>query len=90
VLNIKILGPGCANCFILQGLTVAALEFLMEERPEIFNPGQVTMQHLTQREDFRRYGLLFTPGLVVNEKLVCAGRLPSAIEIKQWIEEALT
>jgi len=90
MLNVKILGPGCANCFILQGLTIAAWEFLMEERPEVFNPGRVTLQHLAEREDFQRYGLLFTPGLVVNKKLVCAGWLPSAIKIKQWVEEVLT
>ena len=90
MLNIKILGPGCANCFVLQGLTIATLELLMEERGEALDSGQITLQHLTRQEDFYRYQLLFTPGLVVNEQLVCAGRLPSALEIKQWLEAALT
>lgn len=89
MLNVKILGPGCANCFLLEGLTVATLELLMEDSPKAFEGHKVTLQHLSEPEDFRRYMVLSTPGLVLNEKLVCAGRLPSAVEIKKWVLEAL-
>jgi len=89
MLNIKILGPGCANCFILEGLTIAVLEFMAEDGSAAFDLENVTLQHLTQPEDFKRYKVLFTPGLVVDEKLVCAGRLPSVLEIREWLEAAL-
>jgi len=89
MLNIKILGPGCANCFVLEGLTIAAVQFLFHEAPQAFENIEVTMDHLTERVDFRKYGVLYTPGLVLNEKLVCAGRLPSAVEIKNWVAAAL-
>jgi hypothetical protein len=89
MLNVNILGPGCANCFLLEGLTIATLELLMEDTPEAFDNHKVTMQHLSDPQDFRRYMLFSTPGLVINEKLVCAGRLPSAVEIKKWVLEAL-
>ncbi len=45
--------------------------------------------HLHEPEDFRRYGLLFTPGLVINGKLVCGGRVPSALGIREWLAEAV-
>ncbi len=89
MLNIKILGPGCANCFILEGLTIASLEFMAENGTQGLDLEDVTLQHLTQREDFRQYNLLFTPGLVVNDRLVCAGRVPSALEIREWLAAAL-
>lgn len=89
MLNVKILGPGCANCFLLEGKTVATLELLLDENPSAFENLQVTIQHLSELEDFRKYHLFSTPGLVINEQLVCAGRLPSASEIQMWVVEAL-
>lgn len=89
MLNVKILGPGCANCFILEGLTMAVLEFMAKDGPAAFDLEDVTLQHLTQREDFQPYNLFSTPGLVINDKLVCAGRLPSALEIREWMAAAL-
>ena len=89
VLNIKVLGPGCSNCYLLEGLVIAALEFMAEDENTPLDLEQVTLQHLSDRQDFYRYGLLYTPGLVINEKLVCAGRLPSALEIREWLRQAL-
>jgi len=89
MLDIKILGPGCANCFILEGLAIAAVQFLHSQKPELFEGVEVTLDHLSEPSDFRKYNVLRTPGLVVNEKLVAAGRLPSALEIMTLLEKAL-
>ncbi len=89
MLNIKILGPGCANCYILEGLAIAAVQFLDSLKPELFENVEVTLDHLTERSDFATYGVLYTPGLVVNEKLATAGRLPNVLEIMAALEKAL-
>ncbi len=90
MLNIKILGPGCANCYRLEGLAVAAVQFLNFQKPELFENVEVSLEHLGTPDDFRRYGVLRTPGLVVNEKLAIAGRLPDVMEIIAVLERHLT
>ncbi len=86
MLNIKILGPGCANCYRLEGLAIAAVQFLNFQKPELFENVEVALEHLGTPDDFRRYGVLRTPGLVVNEKLAIAGRLPDVMEIIAVLE----
>lgn len=89
MLDIKILGPGCANCYVLEGLALAAVQLLHSQKPELFENIEVTLDHLSAPSDFRRYGVLRTPGLVVNEKLAIAGRLPDVMEIIAILEGAL-
>ena len=79
-LNIKVLGPGCINCYRVRDIVVRALEELEIE---------ATVQHVSDRREFLKYGLLFTPGLVINDKLVCGGRIPTKAEVKDWITAAL-
>jgi hypothetical protein len=88
-LSIKILGPGCANCYILEGLAVAAVQFLRSQKPALFRRVRVTLQHLNESSDFRKYGVLRTPGLVVNEKLAVTGRLLTVLEIMALFEKTL-
>ena len=59
---------------------------MAESQPEDF---EATVVKVTQTEEFMKYGLLYTPGLVVNEKLVSAGRIPEVKEIAGWLQEAL-
>ncbi|MGB9870041.1 MAG: thioredoxin family protein [Anaerolineae bacterium] len=84
-LSIKVLGPGCAACDWVEQQAVAALEILAEENPDL----EATIQHITDYAEITRYPILFTPGLVVNEKLVCAGRIPKVEEVVAWLREAL-
>jgi len=87
MLDIKVLGPGCVNCERLFRTVVAALEDL-EARLGDDCP-EVTLQHVTDYAEFMKYKLLFTPGLVINEKLVSAGRVPSKAEVMAWITKAV-
>ncbi len=46
------------------------------------------IEHVTGRAQYPKYGLLFTPGLVINNKLVSGGRIPSAAEVTAWLADA--
>lgn len=71
-LNIKVLGGGCANCERLEKHVKAAVEQLGV---------QATIVKSGDLDEYARYNLLVTPGLVVNEKLVAAGRVPAVSQI---------
>ena len=76
-MNIKILGAGCARCKSLEHITRKAVEELG------FNA------EIEKVEDFRKimeYGVMQTPGLVVNDKTVLTGRVPKLEEIKTLLE----
>ncbi len=79
MLNIKILGGGCANCKRLEAVareTVAALG------------AQAEFIKITDHEEIMKYPILSTPGLVINEQLVSAGRIPDKTEIETWLKKA--
>jgi len=85
MLTIKVLGPGCSNCQRVEGHTLAALEAVAEDMPDL----EATVMHVTERDKIMAYPIMATPGLVINEKLVSGGRIPSVDEIKGWIREAV-
>ena len=87
MLTIKILGPGCQNCQILAQKTKEALETVVAARPEEF---EATILKVTDRQEILKYPIMYTPGLVINEKLVSAGRIPTLEEIKGWLLETVT
>ena len=80
MLTVKVLGPGCSNCQRLGAAAVEALQML---------EANAAVEHVTDPAEFRRYHLMMTPGLVVNEKVVCAGRVPEATEIVSMLATAL-
>ncbi len=87
MLIIKVLGPGCNNCQVLAQKAKEALADIATERGEEIDG---TVIKVTERQDIMQYPILHTPGLVVNEKLVSAGRIPDVNEIKNWLVEAAT
>ncbi|MCL4300961.1 MAG: thioredoxin family protein [Anaerolineae bacterium] len=87
MLTIKVLGPGCRNCQVLAQKTTEALEALAETQPDDY---EATILKVTEYQDIMKYPIMYTPGLVINEKLVSAGRIPTADEIKGWLVEAVT
>jgi small redox-active disulfide protein 2 len=80
MLTIKVLGPGCANCVNLAGLTQRALTKLSIE---------AKVEKVTDYAEIMKYKILATPGLVINEKVVSAGRVPSEAEITIYLTNAL-
>jgi small redox-active disulfide protein 2 len=76
--NIKVLGSGCANCKKLEATARKAVETLGIEAEII---------KVTDYAEIMKYPILSTPGLVIDEKLVSAGRIPTEAEIKAWLAE---
>ena len=79
-MSVKVLGLGCANCDKLTHLTQKAINSLSID---------VKVEKVTEYADFAKYRLLVVPGLVINEKLVAAGRVPSEAEIITFLTDAL-
>ncbi len=78
---IKILGTGCANCKRLKRL---ALETLKEMKID----AQVV--EVTDIPAIMSYGISATPGLVIDEKLIGYGGVPSKMQLKQIISRAIS
>lgn len=80
MLTIKILGSGCENCKRLAWLAERAVEHLGIEAQVV---------KVTDYAEMMQYNIMSTPGLVINEKLVSAGKLPSEAQITTWLTDAL-
>lgn len=80
MLTIKVLGPGCENCKRLAWLADRSVQKLGIEAQIV---------KVTDYADIMKYDILSTPGLVINEKLVSSGRIPSEAEITTFLANAL-
>ena len=76
MITIKVLGSGCTNCKRLEATTRKVVETLAIEAEII---------KVTDYTEIMKYPIIATPGLVINEKLVSAGRIPSETEITDWL-----
>lgn len=80
-LHIKILGGGCANCERLEKNAKAAVAQLGVE---------ATFEKTGNYDEYERYNLLATPGLVVNDKLLAGGRVPAVSQIVTLLTNELS
>ena len=76
-MEIKILGSGCANCQRLEERTKEAVEALGLD---------VNLEKVTDAAEIASYGIMRTPGLVVDDTVVVAGRVPSTREISDLLK----
>jgi small redox-active disulfide protein 2 len=79
-MNIKVLGTGCAKCQALEKVTQEAIRELGLK---------VEIDHVKDIKKIMQYPILATPGLVIDEKLVCSGRVPSKADVTRYITTAL-
>jgi small redox-active disulfide protein 2 len=75
-MKIKILGPGCVNCKTLANRTLEAVQQLEIE---------ATVEKVEDIQAIASYGILRTPGLVIDERVVSYGMVPKVEEIKALI-----
>ncbi len=79
-LSIRVLGSGCAKCNALEDATKEALKELNLSVP---------VGHVTDFAQIAAYGVMSTPALVINEKVVLSGRTAKKAEVQKLIEQAL-
>lgn len=80
MLTIKVLGSGCANCKRVEQIARKVVTTLNLDAEII---------KVIDYNDIASYNILSTPGLVINEKVVSSGRIPSEAEITTFVTSAL-
>jgi small redox-active disulfide protein 2 len=75
-MDVKVLGPGCRNCGLLEERTREALDMLGL---------QAEIGKVTDPMEIVAYGVLSTPGLVVDEEVVVSGRVPTARQLTELL-----
>jgi small redox-active disulfide protein 2 len=75
-MEIKVLGSGCANCKRVFQLVEIAVKDLNVK---------ANLHYITDMMEIAESGLLKTPGLIINNKIVSYGRVPSLEEVKELI-----
>lgn len=76
-MEIKVLGTGCANC----RTTVALIEQAAQAKGT-----PITLSKVEDLKDIMGYGVMSTPGVVIDGKVVHAGGIPSREKIEQWLD----
>lgn len=74
-MDIKVLGTGCANC----KSTIALIEQVAQAKGV-----PVTLSKVEELRDIMGYGVMSTPGVVIDGKVVHAGGVPSRDKIEKW------
>jgi len=75
-MDIKVLGTGCANC----KNTIALIEQVAKDKGLA-----VTVEKVEELREIMGYGVMSTPGVVIDGKVVHAGGVPSRGKVEQWL-----
>jgi small redox-active disulfide protein 2 len=75
--DVKILGPGCKRCQATEELVKAIAADLGAD---------ITVEKVTDYAEISKYGILSTPGIVIDGKVVHAGGLPKEADLRVWLQ----
>lgn len=76
--NIKVLGTGCAKC----KSTIALIEEVAQR-----NGVEIALEKLEDIKDIMGYGVMSTPGVVIDGRVVHAGGVPAQAKVEQWLAD---
>ena len=76
-IQIKVLGPGCPSCDKLEQDLMAVMTELNLS---------ADLDHVRDIKEIACYGVMGNPALVINGKVVAAGRVPSKAQLKEWLQ----
>ena len=79
MLHIKVVGSGCMNC---EKLASMCQTVIIEKEIEGY------VEKITDREKITKLGIMMTPGLIINDKVVSSGKIPTQSTLEQWILNA--
>ena len=79
-MNIKVLGTGCAKCTTLE-----------ERVKEVVSKNSIdaSVEKVSDLQEIMKYGIMMTPGLVINEKVISYGSVPKESQILEWLKGAM-
>lgn len=77
MLNIKVVGSGCPNCQKLEALC-----------KEVVNENNIdaNIEKVTDLNKFADLGIMMTPGLIVNDKVISQGKIPTKSTLQHWLQ----
>jgi len=75
---IKVYGSGCANCKKLEQMCYNALQELQID---------ASVEKVTDLQEIMKTGILSTPGLEINGKMISSGKLPTQSTLVHWIQD---
>lgn len=78
MLTIKVLGPGCCRCNDLEKLCINVLAE---------NNIDADLQKITDVKEIAKLGIISTPALIINDKLMANGKIPTKSTLLHWIKE---
>lgn len=73
---IKVVGTGCARCTEAENIVATAVREA---------GGTATVEKITDIKEMMLLGIMSTPAVVIDGRIMCAGRLPSGREVREWI-----
>ena len=74
--NVKVLGPGCKRCEATEQMVRSEAQKLGVD---------VTVEKVTDYAEIAKFGIVSTPGVVIDGKVVHAGGLPKAEDLAKWL-----
>jgi small redox-active disulfide protein 2 len=77
VMEIKVCGPGCANCTKAENIVKEAVAAAGID---------AKIYKITDFAEMAKLGVLSTPAIVINGKIKCVGKVPSKKEVMEWIK----